>query len=361
MRILFIYNRVDEALKDKVKRLKEHKAEVSMLSLLEYKLDEDGKSNIIDIDSKLDFLEDKGKLRVLNRVMKRKKLLSYLDDYDIIDLYKCEKSAQFIVNEIADKCYDFFVTPSNDDEPLNFAQKQLYKNLYNKSRFIIFSREEDMDNFEFYDEDKCRLIYNGLPLLQEIDNISQEDVFKASHAMGLDLDKDIIYTDLSSNIQNQLSLIDDIASLKIDKLKKSTFIFYLNQHNLDERNAIKERLEGKNFDYLLIEAIMNDKQKALIYKLTNKSIILSNGDLNPALELSMYAKNRIYLYKNAMIDKLFLDKNFFIQTFEDFKNQNIDESNSLEDDLLTKNQEIIYDIFDGERAIERYIEVIKEV
>jgi len=361
MKILFIYNKVDEALKDKVKRLKEHKAEVSMLSLLEYKLDEDGKSNIIDIDSNLDFLEDKGKLRVLNRVMKRKKLLSYLEDYDIIDLYKCEKSAQFIVNEIAAKCYDFFITPSKDKESLNFAQKQLYKNLYNKSRFIIFNSQDDMDDFEFYNEDKCRLIYDGLPLLKEIDSISQEDVFKASHAMGLDLDKDIIYTDLSSNLQNQLSLIDDIASLKIDKLRKSTFIFHLNQHDLDERGAIKEKLEGKNFDYLLIETIMSDKQKALIYKLTNKSIILSSSDLNPALELSLYAKNRIYLYKNAQVDKLFLDKKFFIQSFEDFKSQNIEQSNSLEDDLLTKNQDIIYDIFDGERAIERYIEVIKEV
>ena len=359
MKILFIYNKVDSALRDKVQRLKEHNAEVSMLSLLEYKLDEDGKTNIIDIDSNLEFLEDKGKLRVLNRVMKRKKLLSYLDDYDIIDLYKCEKSAQFIVNEIADKCYDFFITPSGEKESLNFAQKQIYKNLYKKSRFIIFNNKKDMDDFEFYDEDKCRLIYDGLPILKEVDDIPQEEVFKASRAMGLDLDKDIVYADLSGNLSTQLSLIDELSSLSIEKLRQSTFIFHLNQHDLDEREAIKAELAGKNFDYLLIETIMSDKQKALIHKLTNKAIILSST--NSTLQLSMYAKSRIYLYKDNKLDRLFLQEKFFTKSFEDFKNEKSDESNTLEDDLLTKNHEKIYDIFDAERSIERYIEVIKEV
>jgi hypothetical protein len=75
----------------------------------------------------------------------------------------------------------------------------------------------------------------------------------------------------------------------------------------------------------------------------------------------MYAKNRIYLYKNSTLGRLFSEDKFFTKSFEDFKNEKSDESNTLEDDLLTKNQEKIYDIFDSERAIERYIEVIKEV
>ena len=108
MKILFLYTKFDAALKEKIELLKAHNAEVSTLSLLEYKLTEDDHITQMQPTSKLEFLEQYSpKLRVINRIFKCKSLLSSLEDYDIIDIYKCEKSALFIVDEISEKCQAF--------------------------------------------------------------------------------------------------------------------------------------------------------------------------------------------------------------------------------------------------------------
>ncbi len=358
MRILFLYTKFDTALRGKIQLLKAHNAEVSTLSLLEYKLIEDDNITYIEPPSKLEFLEkNSAKLRVINRIFKRKSLLSSLDDYDIIDVYKCEKSALFIVDEISEKCYDFFVTLSSENDTPTILTKQFYKYLYQKARFLLFSTSEIQNNFNYGYEEKSRLIYEGMPLLEVLDTISEEEIFKASYAMGFDLEKDIIYCDMSGTLQTQMHFIDDLLTLPVERLRQSTFIFHLNAHSLEERKALKAHLEEKNFDYLLIEALITPKQSALLYKIADKSLILSHS---PALALSLYSKNHTYLYGDIMIDDIYKKESLFIDTFTNFKSKK-EEDNVIINDLLEANKQKIQMIFSPDESINRYIEVLKEV
>jgi len=361
MKILFLYTKFDNALRDKVKHLEAHNAEVHTLSLLEYKLTENGTSTILETSDKLDFLEKfTPKPRLINRIFKRKKLINSLDDYDIIDLYKCEKTALFIVDEIREKCYDFFVTPSHEKQTTSFFTKYLYTYLYKKARFLLFTSTTDKDNFTYDNEEKRRLICQGVNGLKEIDNISEEALFKASFAMGFDLDKDIIYCDMSGSIHTQITFINDLLSLPEEKLRQSTFIFHLNRHNLEERTTIKNHLEAQNFDYLLIETLITPAQNALLYKISDKSIILSVTEDNPALILSLYAKNHTYLYTDIFLDERYQNASLFIDTFSNFKEYE-EQENPIINDLLQANQQKIAALFDQEVCINQYIEVLKEV
>jgi hypothetical protein len=361
MKILFLYTKFDNALKEKIRQLQAHNAEVSTLSLTEYKLHENGETTYIEPKSTLEFLEkNSSKLRILNRIFKRKKLLNSLEDYDIIDIYKCEQSALFIVDEVREKCYDFFVTISSKEHKPNLLIKQFYKYLYAKARFLLFTRADIKENFPHDYKEKSRLILEAIPMLEVLDTISEEEIFKASYAMGFDLDKDIIYCDMSGTLIRQLTFIDDLLKLPKNRLRESTFIFHLNRHNLEERKRIKAHLEEKNFDYLLIETLITPKQSALLYKIADKSIILSESETNQTLALSLYAKNHTYLYQDTPIDKLYHDRDLFIDTFENFKKDN-QTNHSIINDLLVKNREIIYELFNSKASIIRYIEVIKEV
>ncbi len=361
MRILFLYTKIDDTLRDRVERLRAHNAEVSTLSLLEYKLDENGKEVTFDIESKLDFLEKTGKLRAISRINHRKKLLSYLEDYDIIDIYKCEKSCLMLVDQIENLCHTYFVTVSEQREPISLIQKPLYKNLYDRAGYLLFSTLNQMEAFSFSSDEKRHLVPNGIKLFREIDAIGDQHILQASRAMGLDLEKDIIYCDLSGALEKQEQLIDDISELPTQKLKQSTFIFTLSRHNLEERESIKTHLEGKNFDYLLIEALMSDKQKALLFRLANSAIVINYDQNNPTLPLALYAKHIVYLYDEHEIDDLFFVNDFFFKTFEDFKNTKESDNATIEQDLLTKNREKVFKIFDPEATIETYIDLIKSL
>jgi len=355
MRILFIYTKIDNTLRDRVKRLREHNATVDTLSLLEYKLDENGSEVKFDINSKLEFLEDKGKLKIANRIKKRKKLLDQLKSYDLIDIYKCENSALPIKKKIEELCCCFFVTVN--DENISFLKRAIFSPLYSDADILIFSSKSQLNSFKFGDKDRYRYLAKPISLFKNIDNTSLESVKKAYQAMGLDQNKDIVYCDLSSSIDRQLKLIEEISSINRDFLLKKTFIFWLSSHDLHDRDAIKDTLLEKNFDYLLIETMMTQKQQALIYKLCNTSIILS--DKSDSLPISLYSKHKIYLYEKPDIDAIFNEEDFYMQDFEEFIDQNSE--NKIENDLLEKNHKKAKEIFDPKSSVENYISIIKEL
>jgi len=218
-----------------------------------------------------------------------------------------------------------------------------------------FSQTEK--NFDYDYEEKHRLIYEGVPLLDELDKISEEEIFKASHAMGFDLDKDIIYCDMSGTLQTQMTFIDDLLTLPIQRLRQSTFIFHLNAHTFQERKALKAHFEEKNFDYLLIESLITPRQSALLYKIADKSIILSDST---ALISSLYSKNHTYLYGDIMIDDIYEKQSLFIDTFTNFKNKK-EQENIIINDLLKDNKQKVQMLFSSDESINKYIEVLKEV
>ena len=175
--------------------------------------------------------------------------------------------------------------------------------------------------------------------------------------MGFDLDKDIVYCDMSGTLQTQMTFIDALLTLPIQRLRQSTFIFHLNAHTLEERKALKAHLEEKNFDYLLIESLITPKQRAILYKIADKSIILSHS---LALILSLYSKNHTYLYGDIMIDDIYEQESLFVDTFTNFKSKK-EQENVIINDLLESNKQKIQMLFSPNESINRYIEVLKEV
>ena len=286
-------------------------------------------------------------------------MLLSLQSYDIIDLYKCEKSALFIVDAIRQKAKSYIVTVSDENEEISRLQKPFYTHLYDHASFLIFhTRAQKPTLFARY-IDKSNCIYEGISMLSEIDNLSEEALFKASFAMGFDLDKDIVYCDLSAPIKEQLALIDDILALPLSRLEKSTFILHLNAHNLEERVLFKKHLENKNFDYLLIETLITPKQNALLYKLADKALIMTIEG-NPALALSLYAKNLCYLYKTSPKDTWLSHHDIFIETFSQFKATRHDDNPFIQD-LLERNKKQVHQNFDIDESIKQYKKVITQL
>jgi hypothetical protein len=361
MKILFIYTKVDKTLNDRVDRLREHGAEVCLLSLLEYKLYKKDKDIAFDIETKLDFLEGKSKLQKVSRALKRKKLLSYLDDYDLIDIYKCESSALNLIDDIQSHCCYYFITPSDENLNPSFIKVPFFKDLYEGAEYVIFGNLNSLNSFKLASREKLKLVCEPVGLFEYIDRVTQEEILKATHAMGLELEKDIVYCDLASDIDRQLDLIDEIASLEHKKLRSTTFIFVLGMHDLDSREQIKSKLLELNFDYLLIEQMLNDKQKALIHKLCNKAIILEYSDKNPSLPISLYCKNIVYLYDEDSIDELFLTNDFFMKSFDEFKDEREPMEEKIENDLLKRNQKLSLEFFGSKESIQKYIELIKSL
>ncbi|RUM67270.1 MAG: hypothetical protein DSZ06_01625 [Sulfurospirillum sp.] len=361
MKILFICNRVDDTLEDRVKRLRNHKAEVSILYLNEYKLDENGKLVEFDIVTKSKLLEHNSKLRKIDKYLKRKKLFSYLDYYDIIDIYKCESSVSIFADKISSLCYDYFITPSNEEEDLPFVKKSALKKLFKNARFLIFESLNDLESCQYTTEENAKFIGIPTPSLDILDSIKKEDIISASKAMGLNLTHDNVYCDLSGDIEDQLNLIDDITMIKINILKNTTFIFELKEHDLNERNAIKELLQKKNFDYLLIEHLLNKKQRAVIFALTNKTIVQNYSRENPTLAYSMYLQNLIYLYGDANLDKIFYQDRFYFKKFDQFAKDFQVELSTIEKDLIKQNHQRAVTLFDPQKSVEKYIEAIKSI
>jgi len=356
MKILFLYTRFDTALKIKIAKLQNNGIQVSTLSLNECKLTHKGKTSILDIPTKLEFLEKKSpKLRIINRTLKRKKILSSLSHHDVIDIYKCEKTALLLVDEISAKCTHYIVTLSSEKQ--NPLAKTLYKHLYHNAQFILLHTHAQKIHIPLKYQEKIKLIYEPVPALEEIDFIADEAVFKASFSMGLDLDEDIIYCDMSGSINLQMRLIDDILALPYKRLQHSTFIFHLNHHDLEERRHIKAHLEGKNFDYLLIESLITPQQSALLYKIADKTLLLSIEN-NPTFALSLYAKNHTFAYADLKLDPDLQQAGIFLATYDDFKKNTLDDNLFLED-LLGKNRESAYRLFDPQETIAQYIKVLQ--
>ncbi len=361
MKILFLYTKMDNTLKNRVLHLREHGAEVHMLSLLEQKLHLEDETKIIDIESPFERFEESGsKLRIINRIYKRKKLLKLIDHYDLIDLYKCEKSSLFLKKEIEDRCIAYFITPSNNNQKFNPITKTLYKSLLTGSEFIILDKKSRLDEFDQKLKQKCKIIYDPLPIFEELDNISQENLFKAAYSMGIDFDKDIVYCDMSGALEKQLMLIDELDSMDSEKKREYIFIFQLNNHDLKERTSIKESLNSSKLDFILIDSMTTTAQTALLYKLSNISIILSQG-LNNALPISLYAKNAIYLYDEIELDTVFTDERFFYEDFGRFLELDAHEKNPIIQDMIETNSQKAYELFSPEASVQKYIEAIKEI
>ncbi len=360
MKILFLYTKIDNTLRNRVTLLREHGAEVHMLSLLECKLHLEDETKIIDIESPFEKFEERGgKLRVINRVYKRKRLLQQLADYDLIDIYKCERSSLFLRGEIAQKCAVYFLTPSDEEFSTNFITNYLYQALLNDAKFILSNTLSGVEQIPSKYRQKVRVVFDPITIFEEIDKISEEKLFKAAYAMGIDFDKDIVYCDMSGTLEKQLSLIGELNTLPDEKKRGAIFIFHLSNHDLHARTAIKETLDQSKLNFMLIDSVINEAQKALLFKLSNISIILSDG-INRALPISLYAKSMVYLYGSVDLDDIYKREKFFYEDFSRFVELESDENPILED-LLETNRQKAYELFSPEASIEKYIEVIKEI
>ncbi len=364
MKILFICNKIDKQLRQRITQLEANGAQTAILSLTEYKLTTIDKE-VIDLDpqSPLEFLEDNlSSLRILNRTHKRKKIINDLEYYDLIDIYKNEKTALLLIDNIMDKCYGYFVTVSDEEEEIGAIAKYKLKQLYKKAIFIIFSSQIQQENFPFKFSDKSEVVRNGIEIFEEIDKIDEQKIMNFANRFDIDRHKNVVYCELLDSIQNQKELIEEIVNLQKERLKQHTFIFTLLSHSVDERKDIKEFLSNKKFDFLLLDSMLTPPQRAMLLKVSNSAIVLSTDPKYDTLQAVLYAKNLTYLYRVDALEPVYAHNDIFIERFSHF----IDPSQSsykieLIDDMLEQNAKKVYEIFAPQNAITNYIEAIKRI
>ncbi len=364
MKILFICNKIDKQLRQRVALLEANGAQTEILSLTEYKLTTTDKE-VIDLDPKspLEFLENNlSFLRILNRTIKRKKIIDQLEYYDLIDIYKNEKTALLLIDNILDKCYGYFVTIGDEKEKNSAITSFKLKQLYKKAIFLIFDSQTKQENFPFKFSNKSKIVRDGIDIFEEIDKVDEQKVISFANKFDLDRKKNIVYCDLIGSMQDQKELIEEICDLPKERLKQHTFIFTLLSHAVDERKDIKEFLGGRKFDFLLLDSMLTPSQKAMLLKISNSAIVLSTNPKYNTLQAVLYAKNLTYLYRVDTLEPVYAHNDIFIERFSHF----IDPTQSsykieLVDDILEQNSKKIYEIFAPQNTITNYIEAIKQI
>ncbi len=364
MKILFICNKIDKQLRQRIAQLEKNGAQTAILSLTEYKLTTVDKE-VIDLDpnSPLEFLENNlSSLRLLNRTIKRKKIINQLEYYDLIDIYKNEKTALLLIDNILEKCYGYFVTVGDDEELSGAITNYKLKQLYKKAIFIIFNSQTQQENFPFKFSNKFEVVRNGIDIFEEIDKIDEQKMMTFANKFDIDRHKSIVYCELAGSIQDQKELIEEIAELPKERLKQHTFIFTLLSHGAEERKDIKAFLGNKKFDFLLLDSMLTPAQRAMLLKISNSAIVLSTNPKHDTLQAVLYAKNLTYIYRVDALEAVYAHNDIFIERFSHF----IDPTQSsykieLVDDILEQNSKKIYEIFAPQNAITNYIEAIKRI
>jgi SepF-like predicted cell division protein (DUF552 family) len=350
---------MDLSLKHKIDSLSQNGVDVSCLLLLEYKLFKDGKFQELEPNSKLNFLEKNRKLRVINRNIKRKKLIRSLEEYTTINIYKNCRSLLLLSDEISKKCKNYSVTISDEviDADASFLKKKLYNKLFSDAKYLIFNSQQKQNKFEknFDFDEKTLLLLDAIPLIDVIDKITPNEKEAFIHKLSIKDKNDIVYCDMSGSIDKQIQLIANITNLSKNRLKKSTFIFPMLQNDFQNRKQIKTYLENKDFDFILIDGLMNDFQKAMLFQISNRAIILSKDDNNPALELALYSKCHVYLFDISSLDDYFTKNSLFVDKFEEFldEHEKSETQKKILEELFKKNKHIIKTLFSSKKSIEQ--------
>ncbi len=359
MKLLFICEKMDLGLKLRLDQLTQNNIEASCLVLPKFTLYKDWEKEIIESDSGIDILDKTPILSSISKSLKYKNLLSSLDNYDSINIYKCSKMCAPYLDVFKKIIKSYYITVEDDAEIKNRNQKRLYK----YASCLLFDCEHKLNSFEnkyAYDE-KTLIARDSSEIMGIVDDISNLEVHKFKKYLNLDTEKNIVYCDLGTNFDQQIKLINGILKLSKQQIKTTTFIFDSGASTLVDKERLIEYIDSKSIDFLVPDSLLKDKQKAMLLKISKSCIVLPESDEYNTLYPALYTKNHIYYYGNKKDNKLINEHNIFIDTFENFENMQSFNNDSylLISELLEKNKITIKKLLHPKVVIDKYLEILK--
>lgn len=359
MKLLFICESIDLALKHRLDQLTAQNIEAHALVLPKFTIYKNWEKEYIEPKGYFDFFDRLEKLSSILKSFKYKKLFESLQRYDSVNIYKSSTICAPLINDIRKISRSYFVTVEN----LNIAKNRQIVKMFDSANCILFDNLTTLEKFEkqFGYDEKTLIARDGNHLLSIIDQLEDQEIEKFKSYLNLNMQKKLVYCDLGSDSKMQISFISELLKLPYEQLKWTTFIFDPTSSTLIDKENLVEYLSDKRFDYLLPDSLLTDRQKAMLLKISQNSIILPSSEDYNTLHPSLYTKSHIYLY-GVKDKKPFYKKNdIYVDTFENFVNSltfNPD-SHNLMDELLNKNQENVTKLFHPDITLKNYLEILK--
>jgi len=360
MKLLFICEKIDSHLPYLIDQLTNQNIVAEYLILPTFTLYREGKERLIEPpESGLSFLEESGPLQGLAKTLKYKKFFEMLAHYDSVNIYKSTTLCAQHLDNIRKLSKSYFVTVEDAEIEHNRQNKKLFEDAH----CLLFNSQSQLGRFEkeFGYDEKTLLARDGNNFLTLIDGLEARKIEKFKSYLNLSDEKHLVYCDLGSDISMQKTFIDDILKLPTTLLKYTTFIFDSASSSLVDKERLIEHLEDKEFDYLLPDSLLSEEQKAMLFKISQSTIILPGSSERDTLQPLLYMKNHVYRYGDVAKDAKYKKLDIFIDSYENFENALTFNKDSLHlvNELTQKNREIITKLYHPEICLENYLKVLE--
>lgn len=359
MKLLFICEKIDSHLQYRLDQLASQNIDAECLVLPTSTLYKKGEEKTIETENRLGFLEKSGALQSLTRKLKYKKLFESLESYDSVNIYKSTTLCEPYLESIRKISKSYFITV----EKASIKHSRQIKKLFEHAHCLLFNSQSQLERFEkeFGYDEKTLMARDSNHFLTLIDTLEEKEIEKFKNYLNLANGKHLVYCDLGSVISVQKTFIDDLLKLPNQQLRETTFIFDPASSSIVDKEMLIEHLEDKRFDYLLPDSLLNDTQRAMLFKISQSTIVLSGSSEYRTLQPSLYVKNHLYRYGKAARDSKYQKLDIFIDSYENFENALTfnDASHHLIEELTQKNREIITKLYHPEICLENYLKVLE--
>lgn len=358
MKILFLCTCFDSTLKKRVKALQDDNNIIDVLDILEYKMVFDtGKTISIRPKSKYKIFEYLFVLDEINEYVRRRELFDYLDNYDLVEIYKCSQYAVHLRDKIKNISLKYVITP-NEILPKNSGD---IINLYNDSKLFFFQEDLKKRKFQLsFGYKNNILLYDPVKFFEEFDKIKTNILDEFINYLNIDTNKKILFTQMNGPLSKQKSLLKSIANLPKSIKTEVTFILYFENGTDDMHQELEMILENISLDYLIVNKTASNEQLAMLLKLASTSIFINPNIHDELLLTSLYAKNHLFLFEPKNIDPIFHDNQIFIDNFIHIKNIFEDDEINREifREIFNRNKTIVESLFHPKKFTQRYLEEV---
>jgi hypothetical protein len=194
-----------------------------------------------------------------------------------------------------------------------------------------------------------------------IDNLEKEEVEKFKEYLSLKEENHLVYCDLGSDTQIQKDFIDSICDLSKNLLKTITFVFDPAASTLIDKEILIENLQEKEFNYLLPDSLLTDRQKSILFKISDSTIFLPGGGDYSTLHPSLYVKNHLFRFGSDIVNTKYKKIDIFIDTYLNFESSLTASSDShhIIDELTQKNHDVINSMYHPKICLDNYLKILE--
>lgn len=181
---------------------------------------------------------------------------------------------------------------------------------------ITFETEEMRDIFLnifpiFAKSDKLAYAIFGLDILDDIDNVSEEEIleFRNKYKIG-NCKNNIVIGYNRRKEQQHISVVNSLNSLSIKHSVKIIIPWTYGEHDKAYEHSLISHLEQNQLDYIFLTEKMTDREVACLRKITDFFIHVQTTDsLSASMLETLYAKNSVitgawlpydYLFSNGI-------------------------------------------------------------